>query len=78
MITIHSNTHLIDEIFKTAPRVKGRHQAGVVIRAVAQKAQIQNGIYVRMMQRAQEFHEYFPGAFVGREILEGHTIGGQR
>jgi len=71
-------THLIYEIFQTAPRVEGRHQAGVVIRGVPQEAQIENRIYVRMMQRAQELHEYFPRTFVGREILEGHAVGGQR
>jgi len=45
-----SITNLIYEIFQTAPRVEGRHQAGVVIRGVPQEAQIENRIYVRMMQ----------------------------
>lgn len=46
--------------------------------AVAQEAQVQHGIYVGMMQRAQELHEDLPGTLVGRQILEGHTVGGQR
>lgn len=42
--------HLKDEILETAARVEGRHEAGIVMRAVAQEAQIEHGIYIRMMQ----------------------------
>lgn len=48
--------YLKDEILETAARIEGRHEAGIVMRAVAQEAQVEHGINVRMMQWAEQLH----------------------
>lgn len=48
------------------------------MRAVAQEAQIEHGIYIRMVQWAEQLHKYISCALIGRQIFEGDTICGQR